>query len=106
MAATCPPTMLPPFYIPSPGQTLWAAVLTGSGMLSGLFDLRLRLGSPIHADARIELALCARWWQDPIFNQARWCTSGIVQQVQGFNNQVRAGRARIAAIALHARPRH
>ena len=36
-----------------------------------------------------QLQLClARWWQDPIFNKARWCTSGIVQQVQQFNNQV------------------
>ena len=33
-------------------------------------------------------AVPARWWQDPIFNKARWCTSGIVQQVQQINNQV------------------
>lgn len=33
-------------------------------------------------------AVPARWWQDPIFNKARWCTTGIVQQVQQINSQV------------------
>ncbi|KAK9821920.1 hypothetical protein WJX81_006273 [Elliptochloris bilobata] len=28
------------------------------------------------------------WWQDPVFNKARWCTTGIVQQVQQHDNQV------------------
>lgn len=44
------------------------------------------------SDTKISLAssaLRARWYQDPIFNTYHWCTSGIVQQVQGFNNQVR-----------------
>ena len=52
-------------------------------------------------------AVPARWWQDPIFGKARWCTSGIVQQVQQINSQVTCNAhinvcARPATLALPA----